>query len=106
MNKISLLLAVLILGTGPGVGAQTFSGIAEVGCGQCQFQMKKTGCDLAVRINGKAYFVDGSGIDDHGDAHGPDGMCSRIRKAKVTGRVAGDRFQVESLQLLPMSPNP
>ena len=33
--------------------------IAEASCGQCQFKMEGKGCDLAVRINGKSYFVDG-----------------------------------------------
>jgi hypothetical protein len=38
-------------------------------CGQCQFGMKATMPDLAVRIDGKPYFVDGTSIDSHGDAH-------------------------------------
>jgi hypothetical protein len=41
------------------------------------------GCNLAVRINGQSYFVDGSDIDSHGDAHADDGFCKKIRKAKV-----------------------
>jgi Family of unknown function (DUF6370) len=43
--------------------------IVEVSCGQCQFKMQGKGCDLAVRINNKAYYVDGTKIDEHGDAH-------------------------------------
>jgi hypothetical protein len=31
--------------------------IVEASCGQCQFGMKENGCDLAVRIEGKSYFV-------------------------------------------------
>ena len=31
--------------------------------------MPGNGCDLAVRIDGQVYYVDGSSIDDHGDAH-------------------------------------
>jgi hypothetical protein len=30
--------------------------------------MEGHGCELAVRIDGKSYFVDGSSIDSHGDA--------------------------------------
>lgn len=38
---------------------QKESKIVEVACGQCQFKMKqKKGCDLAVRIDGKSYFVE------------------------------------------------
>jgi hypothetical protein len=30
--------------------------------------------ELAVRIDGKSHFVDGSSIDSHGDAHAKDGF--------------------------------
>ena len=43
--------------------------IVETACGECQFGMKGKSCDLAVRIDGKSYFVDGTTIDEHGDAH-------------------------------------
>jgi hypothetical protein len=36
--------------------------------------------------------VDGTGIDDHGDAHGADGFCNAVRQARVTGSFDGDRF--------------
>ena len=35
----------------------------EVSCGQCKFGLKEKGCDLAVRIDGKAYFVDPPNAD-------------------------------------------
>jgi len=77
----------------------------EASCGQCNFGLSGKGCDLAVRIDGKAYFVDGtvdgSNIDDHGDAHGPDGFCITIRKASVKGSITGDRFKLEHFKLLP-----
>jgi len=38
--------------------------IVEASCGQCQFGLPGRGCDLAVRIDGDAYYVDGTGIDD------------------------------------------
>lgn len=75
--------------------------IVEASCGQCQFGMKAKGCDLAVRIDGKTYFVDGTAIDQHGDAHAEDGFCSAIRKAEVVGVIVGDRFKATSFQLLP-----
>lgn len=76
--------------------------IVETACGQCQFGMKgKTGCDLAVRINGKSYFVEGTDINKHGDAHAKDGFCSAVRKAEVVGEVKQDRFVVSEFKLLP-----
>jgi len=76
--------------------------IVEASCGQCQFGMKAKGCDLAVRIDGKSYFVDGTAIDQHGDAHAEDGFCSAIRKAEVTGAVVDNRFKATSFKLLPL----
>lgn len=52
-------------------------------------------------MNGKAYFVDGTGIDDHGDAHANDGFCNKIRKAKVQGEVVEGRFKARYFALLP-----
>ena len=76
--------------------------IVEASCGQCQFNMKdKKGCDLAVRIDGKSYFVDGTGLNDHGDAHADDGFCSAIRKAEVVGVVKDNKFVVSEFKLLP-----
>ena len=61
----------------------------EISCGQCNFEMTtQKGCDLAVKIDGKAYFVEGFGIDDFGDAHDEHtGFCSVVRKAKVEGKI-------------------
>jgi len=75
--------------------------IVEVSCGECNFGLKGKSCDLAVRIDGKSYFVDGTKIDDHGDAHAKDGFCQTIRKAKVTGEITNNRFKVTSFDLLP-----
>jgi hypothetical protein len=47
---------------------QSKSQIVEASCGQCQFGMEGHGCELAVRIDGKPYFVDGTSLDSHGDA--------------------------------------
>ena len=74
--------------------------VVEASCGTCNFNMKGAGCLLAVRINGKAYFVDGTSLDDHGDAHAEDGFCEVIRKAEVQGSVVNDRFKVTYFKLL------
>lgn len=77
--------------------------IVEVACGQCKFEMKdKKGCDLAVRIDGKTYFVDGTKLDDHGDAHAEEGFCNAIRQAKVTGVIENNRFVATTFTLLPV----
>lgn len=73
----------------------------EASCGQCNFGLKGSGCSLAVKIDGKAYFVDGSSLDEHGDAHGDSGMCNVIRKAMVEGEVVNGRFKATSFVLLP-----
>ena len=75
--------------------------IIEAACGQCQFNMtEKSGCDLAVRMNGKYYFVDNTNIDDHGDAHADDGFCSTVRTARVQGEIVEGRFKVGSFELI------
>ncbi len=75
--------------------------IVEASCGQCQFKLKtQKGCDLAVRVNGKAYFVDGSTIDEHGDAHANDGFCEAIRKAEVQGEIVNNRYKVTYFKLV------
>ncbi len=73
--------------------------VVETACGECQFKMKGKGCHLAVRINGTAYFVDGTDIDSHGDAHANDGFCNAVRKAEVQGTVVNNRFLVTWFQL-------
>ena len=75
--------------------------IVETSCGQCQFGMEGKGCELAVRIDGKSYFVDGTSIDSHGDAHADDGFCAAIRKAEVVGEIKDNRFVVSEFKLLP-----
>ena len=75
--------------------------IVEVACGECQFGVPGKSCDLAIRMKGKAYFVDGSNIDSHGDAHAKDGFCNAIRKAEVSGEVVKSRFKATHFELLP-----
>ena len=74
--------------------------VAEASCGECQFHLEGKGCHLAVRINGKAYFVDGTTIDEHGDAHASDGFCEAIKKAEVQGEVVNGRFKVTYFKLI------
>lgn len=75
----------------------------EASCGQCKLGMAgKKGCDLAVRIDNKNYFVEGADMNQFGDAHGQDGMCNAIRKAEVSGEIKGDKFIASSFKVLPV----
>ncbi|TCJ14023.1 hypothetical protein EPD60_08390 [Flaviaesturariibacter flavus] len=73
----------------------------EAACGQCRFGLPGKGCDLAVRFGGKAYFVDGTSIDKHGDAHAADGFCKAVRQARVKGSVVDGRFKATHFEVLP-----
>ncbi len=71
-------------------------------------KFKNTGIlfELLVRqiaadtLAGKNYFVEGTGIDDHGDAHDNEGFCNAIKKAKVQGSVVKDKFVVTYFELI------
>lgn len=76
--------------------------VVDVSCGKCKFGMDAKTCELAVRIDGKSYFVDGASIDDYGDAHAHDGMCNAVRKAEVQGEMANNRFNASYIKLMPM----
>ena len=109
-NMKSFFLAMLILISANTTNAQTLASVSatadtlqnvETACGQCKFKLKGECCSLAVRIKGQAYFVDGTKIDDHGDAHAADGFCNKIRKATVSGSIINNRFIATSFKLLP-----
>lgn len=72
----------------------------EATCGNCMYKMKGEGCNLAIKLKNKKYFVDGTNIDDHGDAHDTEGFCNAIKKAKVQGEIIGDRFLVSYFKLI------
>jgi hypothetical protein len=103
MKKIVLLLLTLISFS---VSAQDKKKeikdqIVDASCGQCNFGMtSKKGCDLAVKIDGHAYFVEGTKIDQHGDAHAKDGFCNTVRKAKVSGEIKNDKFVATDFALV------
>lgn len=75
--------------------------LVEASCGECNFKMKGKGCNLAIRMDGKSYYVDGTSIDDHGDAHGEDGFCEAVRKADVQGEIVNNRFHATYFKLRP-----
>ncbi|MFM7102832.1 MAG: DUF6370 family protein [Verrucomicrobiota bacterium] len=102
--RVAGLAGVLLLLAGcatPPPAAITQPTVVEAACGECLFGLPGRDCDLAVRVHGRAYFVDGVPLDSLGDAHAADGMCQVIRKARVTGRVAQGRFVASRFELLP-----
>ena len=102
MKKTLSIILLLFFAVFSNVQAQDSTQIVEASCGQCNFGMKgKACCDLAVRIEGVSYFVDGAKIDKFGDAHAKDGFCNAIRKAKVSGKIKKNRFIASSFTLLP-----
>ncbi len=67
----------------------------EAGCASCIFNMEGVeGCKLAVKIDGKPYLVTGADVDAHGA-----GLCSSAKKAKVIGKIEGDKFVATSFVL-------
>ena len=78
--------------------------VVDVACGTCKFGLAGTDCLLAARIESKAYFIEGTKIDDHGDAHASQGFCKAIRRAEVQGAVMNEKFVVTYFKLLPVKP--
>ena len=76
--------------------------LVEASCGKCKLGLPGKSCDLAVRINGKAYYVDGADIDSYGDAHAKHGFCLAIRKAEVQGEIVNNRFKATYFKLIPV----
>ena len=76
--------------------------VADISCGQCQFELtSQKGCDLAVKIDGKAYFVEGAHIDDFGNAHDKKtGLCEVIKKGNIVGVIENNRFKATSIKLI------
>src|SRR5690606_21565232 len=101
MRKVFFVVA-LVLSAAVSAQEQEKPQVVESSCRQCNFDMKGGGCTLAVRIEGKPYFVEGTDIHKHGDAHAADGFCSVARKAEVTAEVVDNKFMATSFKLLPV----
>jgi hypothetical protein len=113
--RFVFLVVIFLLFAGSVFGQKTDSTVAktdpakkiqviETACGECQFKLTGKGCNLAVRIDGKGYFVDGTDIDSHGDAHAKDGFCNAIRKAEVQGELVNNRYKVTYFKLIKEEP--
>jgi len=73
--------------------------IAEAACGICMLNMEGNECELAVKIKDSKYYLVGTGIDDHGDAHSEKGFCNAIRKADIQGKVIDNKFHITYFKL-------
>ena len=79
--------------------------VVDVACGECKFGMKGNDCELAVKIDGKTYFVDGAKkMEAYVDPHAKDGFCNAVRQATVSGEIVGNRFKATSFALLAEKP--
>lgn len=63
--------------------------------------MKGDDCELAIRFNGQACFVDGVKEASLGDPHAADGICMAVRQARVRGEIKDGRFVATQFELLP-----
>lgn len=100
MKKL-LLVSVFLIAISCG-NKKEITQVAEVSCGQCKFELDtEDGCNLAVRIDDKAYFVEGFNIDDFGDAHDEHtGFCEVIRKGEITGTINDGKFVASKINLI------
>lgn len=107
MIRINLLVLILLfslraIAQNVDASEEQKARIVQVSCGECQFGMKeKKGCNLAAIIKGKQYYIEGTTIDEHGDAHAKDGFCNKVRKAEVKGKIVNNAFVVSEFKLLP-----
>jgi hypothetical protein len=103
MKRIIGLFSISLVLTSCAVtqkSTETIEGVYEVTCGLCNFEMTGDECALAIKIENKHYYVEGSAIDEHGDAHADDGLCTVVRKANVRGVIKRGVFQAESIELI------
>lgn len=101
--KFKLLFIALLIFSSCAITKRNkdIDGVYEVACGKCMYDMTGDGCDLAVLIDGKYYYVEGSDISDHGDEHADDGLCETTRKAQVKGKINFGIFLAEYVRVIP-----
>src|SRR5215475_7273191 len=74
--------------------------VVDAGCAMCMFGMESLGdCQTAIKVDGKVYLARGACVPDAED-HGT-GLCHAILKARVSGRLVGDKFLASSFTVLP-----
>ncbi|MDG1147852.1 MAG: DUF6370 family protein [Crocinitomicaceae bacterium] len=104
MKYLYILAIMLLAGCASTIKTQdVITTIVKASCGTCNFEMTSDACELAVKIEGKHYFVEGSSIDEHDDAHGSVGLCSMVRDAKVVGEIKYGVFVAEKFELIELN---
>ena len=75
-------------------------------CGLCIFgQPSDFGCYWSIEWEGSYYAVNGhTPSDEEHPPHGPEGMCTVSRQARVSGTIRKGRFLADSFELLPYDP--
>ena len=67
----------------------------EVGCAKCMYSVEgETGCETAVKVDGKVYKASGVKIPAHDI-----GLCKTTMKAKVSGSVKDDKYEITGAEL-------
>lgn len=84
---------------GPAETVSLTDQVVEAGCAQCMFGLKIDDCETAIRVDGKVYLALGTCVPD-AEEHGS-GLCHAILKARVSGKLVGDKFMATSFTLLP-----
>ena len=75
--------------------------VVESGCGMWIYNMKSDkGCAIAVKIDGKAYYVEGINKKSLGDPHADDGYCNTTKKALVSGELKNNKFYAKSFKFV------
>jgi hypothetical protein len=99
MKKIIVLSLLIFASCG---SKNEIEQVAQISCGQCNFELdSEDGCTLAVKIDNKAYFVEGFEIDDFGDAHDEKiGFCNVIREGKISGNIKNGKFVAKTIKLI------
>jgi hypothetical protein len=70
----------------------------EAGCSMCVFHVAGAkSCDLAVKLDGKTYMVNGAKVDAHQ-------FCSGAKKCVVSGKIEGDKFVATKFDVKPATP--
>lgn len=79
-----------------------------VGCGMCMFATPSTGCYWAARVDGKVLGVGGPGVptEEELPSHGPNGMCTMERTARITGTLYEDKIVADVFVLDPVEGAP
>ena len=98
--KALFILLIVVSSCATSNRNKDIEGVYEVACGSCIFDMTGDGCDLAILIENKHYYVEGSGISDHGYEHASDGLCKTSRKAEVKGRIKYGVFIADYVKLI------